>query len=429
MQSKSTLAHPRHASSTATHGHLPQRAVAVSANPSTHSGVPQTVKAALLDQSSAPLPPFALHDAAVELGIAAKRERLARGIPAAKRSFIVSKVVADALEAADERKWAHRLRQCGQDYWTVGCPNGHGGTVVASPMTKRCNLPCCVVCARLYARRLSAELFRTVRAMPQRNGFRWKFVTLSLKPRATHQASWDAICEVRTKVMKWLKGLGFTESVAAIEFGSQGHPHLHILVFGGWIDRDTLSRMLVGWTGGKVRELDPDEWVEVGHRRTKRGKKHFRKWVAVPPKSGVGGDWYADVREVKNGLAGAIREVAKYLANPFGDGVVADAKSMADLVGAARLAAAVAVAGKGRHRVQGYGSLRGIVGRALGKSGAAKADEAVAEAAGVSSVRCCKVCQAELVAVRRVDAGALAFFNRERVRELAQLADGPPPDL
>lgn len=105
---------------------------------------------------------------------------------------------------------------------------------------------------------------------------------------------------------------------------------------------------------------------------------------------------------------------------------MADAQGTAKIIGAARLAAAVVVAGKGKHRVQGYGLLRGVVGRALGKKNTTS-NNAVLVAAGVTStLGCCSTCQAQLVAVTKMDQQALVFFNRVRMQELSA-GQGPPP--
>lgn len=430
MHSQSTLAQPRHASSTSTHAVAPQRVAGLSSGHAMPGVPPQSVLAAPYNGFNQSAPDWAWREAAIELGIGAKRQRLARGAQAAYRSLVVTRTVADTLDALGEKKWAHRVRQCGQHFQTIGCNNGCGGTCVPSVLAKRCGLACCPSCSRSAARRLSSEAWHTLQGYQGKKGFRWKFLTLALQPRATYGESWRDITKVREKVMGFLKKLGYRDALSAIEFGGKAHPHLHVLFYGGWIDRDILSRMLVGWTGGRVRELAPDEWVAVGRRKTKRGKQHFRKWVAVPPKSGIGGDWYVDVREVEGGLNRALREVAKYLANPYGDGVLSDAQGQAKIIGAARVAAAVAVAGKGKHRVQGYGVFRGIVGRALGKTKAAQSQAAVAAAAGLPSPRswrCCQDCGAPLVLVQGIDAKALRWFNRKRIAALYAQAPPAPP--
>ena len=360
--------------------------------------------------------PQETYEASVELAIGQKRGRLARGIPAANRSLIVTKTIAASLDALGERGWAHRIRQCGQDFWTLGCPNGHGGTVVAA-MAKRCGLSCCPVCTRLTSRRLASEVFRTMKNIVPEKGHQWRFLTVSLRPRATFNDAWSDIKAVRTKLMSWLSKLGGKDAICAIEFGQQGHPHLHVLFCGPWVVRDTLSRMLVGWTGGRVIDLEPDEWAASG-RPTKRGKQRYRTWRAD------GGDWYVDVRNVEGGLAGGVREVTKYLADPFGGGTAGTPQGHAMIVGAARNAAAIAVAGKGSHRVQGYVVLRGVVGRALGKKNVKSMESTIAETVGVKSPRHCGCCGAELVIVRKVDAASLAFFNRAAPRALE-----PPPTV
>lgn len=353
-----------------------------------------------------------LYEASRELSIARRKKRLARGMTAAYRSLLVTQTVVEALDTLGESKWAHRLRQCASSFWTVGCPNGHGGTVVAA-MTKRCGLQCCSVCSRLASARLVELLKREVARLPDvAGGYRWRFLTVSLAPRATFAEAWADICRIRPKVMDYLKRHNqgvMPDGLAAIEFGQQGHPHLHVLYRGGFIVRDYLSRKLVGWTGGEVIDLPESEWVPVG-KPTKRGQR-YRTWRAE------GGDWYVDIREAK-GIE-AVAEVAKYLTDPFGGG--ADVRKEEDrkrIVTAGRNAAAIAVAGKGKHRIQGYGALRGVVGRALGKKRKDDAVEALAgKEAGLeakpSRIGLCGCCGAQLVVVQRIDKEALHHFNRE----------------
>jgi len=359
----------------------------------------------------AALAPSDLLEAYEELSIAKRKKRLPRGLKAARRSSLVSKTVVATLQAFGHNKWAHRVSQCSETFSTTGCPNGHGGTVHAT-MTKRCGLSCCPVCTRLQARRLSRALVNEMPAIALKSGagqrYIWRFLTLSLRPRATFKQSWEDAVEVRTKLFQWLKRLHggvHPDAICAIEFGLNGHPHLHVLYFGKFIVRDELSRRLVEWTGGTVVDLDPQDWVPQG-KPTKRGKQRYRSWTAQ------GGDWYVDVREVKGSLYKAIAEISKYVADPFGGGgdvlVAADA---AKVVGASRNAAAIAVAGEGRHRIQGYGLLKGIVGRALGKKGRTKAAQG-ADEGRVSCVRFCPHCGEHLVSVPRVDRDAYAWFNR-----------------
>lgn len=354
-----------------------------------------------------------LYEASEELAIAARKKRLPRGVKSGRRSLLASKTVVAALQSLGEGKWAHRVSQCSEGYWTVGCPNGHGGTVVAA-MTKRCGLPCCPVCTRISSRKLGRSLRAELPSIPlqSRGGHRylWRFLTLSLRPRATFTEAWDDMTRVRSLLFKWLKGIHggvHPDAVSAIEFGAGGHPHLHVLYCGKFIVRDALSRLLVEWTGGAVVDLAPEAWVPQG-RPTKRGKQRYRTWEAC------GGDWYVDVREVKNGLFGGVSEVAKYLSDPFGGGgdvlVSLDAQKV---VAASRNAAAIAVAGKGRHRIQGYGRLKGIVGRALGKKGRGAADEEPAvERPRSGSVGLCRCCGARLVVVTKLDREAYAHMNR-----------------
>jgi hypothetical protein len=258
-------------------------------------------------------------------------------------------------------------------------------------------------------------LFAEMKAVVPQKGHRWRFLTLSLKPRPTFKDAWDDICRVRTKCLDFLKRVNggiHPPAVAAIEFGRNGHPHLHVLYLGPFVVRDALSRRLVEWTGGTVVDLPESQWVPVG-KPTKRGQR-YRTWQAVPPASGVGGDWYVDVREVKDGLRGGVVEVAKYLSDPFGGGGdVSDPVQLQLVVAASRNAAAIAVAGKGRHRVQGYGRLKGIVGRALGRQRKAVPVVPVVQAKG-KGIGFCSCCGSRYVVVQKPDRDAYAFFNRFR---------------
>lgn len=390
--------------------------------PSPSGGVPAAV------QDAVDRPRFFsdgdLYEAHEEIAIATRKQRLPRGLPAARRTFVAAKAVVASLQALGEAKWAHRLSQCSSSFWTVGCPGGHGGAVVTA-LTKRCGLPCCPTCTRLMARRLSRELTAEMKLAVPQKGQRWRFLTLSLQPRATFKDAWDDICHVRTKALEFLKGINggvHPPAVAAIEFGRNGHPHLHILYLGPFVVRDALSRLLVRWTGGTVVDLPESQWVPVG-KPTKRGQR-YRTWKAVPPAVGVGGDWYVDVREVKGGLRRGVAEVAKYLADPFGGaGDVRDPQQKQLVVAASRNSAAIAVAGKGRHRVQGYGSLKGIVGRALGKKRKPSPGPVVQPNGTVKGVGFCSCCSSRLVVVQKADRDALAYFNRNR---LAALATAPP---
>jgi len=352
-----------------------------------------------------------------ELGIAARKGRLARGVPAAWRTLLAAKTVVAALRALGEEKWAVRVEQCSTSFWTVGCPKGHTGTVVAA-VTKRCGLSCCPTCTRIASRRLSRALLAEMKTLPQERGHRWRFATLSLQPRSTPKAAWDDIARVREKFMGFLKRINggkHPPAVASIEFGAKGHPHLHVLYLGPFLVRDTVQRKLVEWTGGTVVDLPESEWVAQG-KPTKRGQR-YRTWTAQPPASGVGGDWYVDVREVKGGLRAGVSEVAKYLADPFGGAAgVTNAEQRQLVVTASRNSAALAVAGKNRQRIMGYGPLRGIVGRALGKKKKKKEEEDQQEGATAKECKpsgCCPHCGSELVVVQRLDKDALRYFNRE----------------
>ena len=382
--------------------------------PSDSAGPPSSVLAAAQFAQSKSLSNGDFFEAQEELSIANRKKRLPRGVKAARRSLLATKTVVASLQALDHAKWAHRVGQCSEQHWTVGCPNGHGGTVV-SAMTQRCGLACCPTCTRIGSRRLSRALAEEMPKIPlqSKEGHRyiWRFLTISLRPRATFREAWEDIISVRSRLFKWLKGIHggvHPAAICAIEFGEKGHPHLHVLYCGKFIVRDTLSRLLVQWTGGTVVDLGTDEWVAQG-QPTKRGRQRYRTWEAK------GGDWYVDVREVKGGLHAGIAEVAKYLADPFGGGgdvtVPAEAQKV---VAASRNAAAIAFAGKNRHRIEGYGPLRGIVGRVLGKKGR---KDPVAEAHAVADghvprVRFCPHCGDELVCVRRLDKDAFVWFNR-----------------
>lgn len=359
-----------------------------------------------------------LEEALDEIRIGLKKRRLPRGIPAARRTWYAAKKAIETLRALGEDKWAKRLETCSTWFWTVACPNGHGAAVVAAK-TKRCGLACCPTCTRLQARRLArAVAFEMAKVQP-REGHRWRLLTVAVRPGPTHQESWEQIADIRTKVLGFLKNINggsFPAAVAAVEFGEQGHPHLHILYLGPWVVRDALAQRLTVWTGGEVVQLPREEWVPEG-RLTKRGKQRFRKWKAV------GGSFVVDVRNVKGGLAGGVREVLKYQTDIFrGARDVRDPAEKLKVVGAARLAVAVAVAGKGRHRVQGYGSLKGVVSRALGKK-RGKTDEAVVVAASgeeadakesrrVPAAGCCSVCKASLVVAQKVSRELLVWGNR-----------------
>lgn len=388
------------------------------------SDVPADVRP-LLEKETSAYSKFDLDEAVDELRIGWKKRRLPRGVPAARRTWYAAKKAAEALRGHGEHKWAKRLETCSSWFWTVACPNGHGATVVAAK-TKRCGLACCPTCTRLQARRLARAVASEMARVPSLGGYRWRFLTVSLKPGATHKESWDQITEIRSRVMGFLRGLcgGVNpSSVAAIEFGEKGHPHLHILYLGPWVVRTTLQQKLTLWTGGEVVQLPREEWVPEG-RPTKRGKQRYRKWKAV------GGSCMVDIREVKGGLSGGVREVLKYQTDIFrGAGDVRDPAERVKVLGATRLAVAVAVAGKGKHRVQGYGLLKGVVSRCLGKQRKkqeedAKADGAAGDAPAKSRVpeACCPHCKALMVVVPKVSRETVNWGNRN----IAE-AYRPPP--
>lgn len=375
------------------------------------AGEPPSVQAAALLPQMMSLAPGDLLEAQEELSIANRKKRLPRGLKSARRSLLATKTVVESLQNLGHEKWAHRIGQCSESYWTVGCPQGHGGTVVAA-MTKRCGLACCPTCTRVGSRRLSRSLAAEMPSIPlqSKDGHRylWRFLTISLRPRSSFQEAWDDIVAVRSRLFKWLKSIHggvHPDAICAIEFGAGGHPHLHVLYCGRFIVRDDLSRRLVGWTGGTVVDLAPEEWVPQG-RPSKRGKQRYRSWVAK------GGDWYVDVREVK-GVMGGIAEVAKYLSDPFGGGgdVLVSTEAQ-KVVAASRNAAAIASAGEGRHRIQGYGRLKGIVARSLGKKGRKEPSADDVAEGRVSRVRFCPHCGEHLVCVRRLDKDAFVWFNR-----------------
>jgi hypothetical protein len=353
-----------------------------------------------------------------EIRRAQRRGQMPRGVRAARKTFVVVTEAVRALRAWNEDKWAIRVNICANGgFITVGCPEGHGGAVTLR-RTKLCGLQCCPNCARLGAKRLAAMVLAEAGKIAVTDNHRPRMLTVSLRPRPSHKQSWDDICKVRTKVMAHLKRIhgGEVDAVVAIEFGGNGHPHLHILYFGKFIHRETLQRKLVVWTGGKVRELPEEEWVREGRRTTKRGKAvTVRKWEAVPPKQGVGGDWYVDVRNLSDkdgGPWGGVREVCKYLANPFGGAEdMRDPEQRLKTVTAARMMVAVAVAGKGRQRVQGYGRFRGIVARALRPNRAPDEAETEADDEG-PKLPTCPCCNSKYLVVQGVDTAALAWFNR-----------------
>jgi len=379
----------------------------------------------------AELSPESVRDAQIELAIARKRRRMPRGAAAATRISVVNRHGAAALRAMGEDKWAQRLSQCGQLWQTAYCESGCGGTVIPQPQRRayRCGLQCCALCARIKSRRLATAVYKVAQKIQPRRGWDWRFLTVSLKPRGTHAASWDAVIGVRKKLNKWLKGIGVEATVSAIEFGSKGHPHLHMLLHAPWLVRDTLCRLLVEWTGGTVRDLA--EPVAQGDRRTKRGKAYTRTWEAVPPADGsIGGDWYVDVRALRGDLRAGIREVTKYLANPFGEGGAQETRE--DQIGAARLAVAVAVAGKGRNRIMGTGVFKGVVGLAMGtrKDAEEELDADVATVAGVDQSKgpVCRQCGGCLRIVEGIQKHLLRHGNRVWAAELGlRYAQSPAP--
>ncbi len=371
--------------------------------------------------------PDAFIEAKDELARAAYRKKLPRGPTAARRNeFVISQVVR-AFVALNLLKEATRAQRCGDTTYTAGCEDGHGGAVVNDVSQRgalRCGMGTCPICARAYASRLRRVFNEVMRHHITAKGFRWRFITLSLQPRRTYADSVRDIKHVRRELMRWLKRLhGRTadlNAVSAIEFGDKGHPHLHVLVESRWIAQQALSKKLVEWTGGTVQMLPPGASAPGG-----------RNWVAVPPAGGaIGGDWYADVRELRGGIAAGGREVMKYLSDPFGGAPNASTpQGRARIQAAARNAVLMHVALAGSHRVQGYGIFKGLVGQAFGKKSQQRLNAITGRNAAQATVSlgprpsvCCATCNKPLVRTKGIDGAAYWFFNRANPHH----PQGPP---
>lgn len=193
--------------------------------------------------------------------------------------------LAAALERAGCSDDATRVGTCG-DYRVFVDPCGH-----TRYGREQCEHRLCPRCARRRARRQVRAWEDAAKRVPKRRGYRWRMVTLTLRVGSTQgrlfglspatldlKADVVRIKDCFAKLRRSWRGQG--DGLAGfytVEVGDRvtgRNVHLHVLVYSPWVDQAELA----------------EQWEQL-----------------------TGDSRVVDVRAVRGGIHGAMKEVAKYI--------------------------------------------------------------------------------------------------------------------
>jgi len=194
------------------------------------------------------------------------------------------KMVA-ALKRAGQIDDAERMATCGEFRIFVD-PCGHHRYG-----REQCEHRICPRCARRRARRQVRAWEDAAKRVPKRRGYRWRMVTLTLRVGSTQGRLFgleagtldlradvvrikDCFAKLRRPWRREADGLGGFYTVEVGDKVTGRNVHLHVLVYSPWIDQADLA----------------EEWEQL-----------------------TGDSRVVDVRAVRGGIHGAMKEVAKYI--------------------------------------------------------------------------------------------------------------------
>ena len=170
-----------------------------------------------------------------------------------------------------------RFRACGSDAWVEYSPST-GKTRITS---KRCMLRICPACRRAYARRLADRTEQLFKHAERRAPL---FLTLTLKPSARALA--DQIAYLRSCFRRlratapWKKAIDYGLAVVEVTRGrsqAHWHAHLHIVAWGRYFPKPTLSNLWKRITCGSYI-------VDVQRCKSTNSLRHYvSDYVTKPP--------------------------------------------------------------------------------------------------------------------------------------------------
>ncbi len=193
--------------------------------------------------------------------------------------------LAAALERAGQTEDATRVGTCG-DFRVFVDPHSH-----TRYGREQCEHRLCPRCARRRAKKQVAAWTDAAKRVPKRRGYRWRFVTLTLRVGSTQGRLFgfgpatidlqadvvrikDCLARLRRRWRRTADGLAGFYNVEVGHKVTGRNVHLHVLVYSPWIDQADLAE----------------------------------EWEALTGDSRV-----VDVRAVRGGIHGAMKEVAKYI--------------------------------------------------------------------------------------------------------------------